>query len=644
MKRKGKKKTAEDEEELISNDWCFVCKEGGDTMRICDRKQCGKPYHPRCVQKDDSFLKKNDHWVCDWHTCFRCHRYSYCHCYTCPNSVCRRCLPAEDFAQVKGKYGFCDECLELAVLIERKEDIHNSDGEKVDFTDQDTVEGLFKEYYDIIKKERGIEARDVYAADESLKTKSEHQSESSSEEYNEEYDEEEDQISDYDGSEHAKKIKRICKEKRSEREKSTKNMFIGWASRSLIEFLTSIGKSTNEKLSQDDVTSIINEYVKEHKLLHQEKRNRVICDARLWSVFRRRTVNRCRVYELLEAHFAENHDESEQDELEYDSEDENAGIPCGRQRKLDSENKSSKMELEDSARLSCFASIIVENIKLVYLRKSLLGKLLEQPESFEEKVIGSYVRVKSVPYDRSKISYQLVQVEGVKRNSSGENNMQVVLQVSATPRDITIDQLSDADFFEEECEDLRQKMVSGQLKRPTVGDLQQKAKILHEDITNDLIKRELVVLEKCIDQANEKGWRHKYPSMSCYIMGYILDCISLIPDVHELQLDSNSGDITNGMNSDKGSPQSILQYNSSVPKNGWQDNKAYDHKFKDLESEKWCILGPDGEREDKCSLSALKGWSDRSPYAFKFKVWREDENEKKAISMQEAMSHAFPEK
>ncbi|KAL8520925.1 hypothetical protein ACS0TY_011469 [Phlomoides rotata] len=535
MKRKGKTKTVEVlNDEGKSDAWCFVCKEGGDTMRICDRKQCGKPYHPRCVQKDDSFLKKNDHWVCDWHTCFRCRRSSYRHCYTCPNSVCRRCLPAEDFAQVKGKYGFCDECLELAVLIERKEDIHNSDGEKVDFTDRDTVEGLFKEYYDIITKEKGIDARDVYAADESLKTESEHLSESSSEEYNEEYDEEEDQISDYDGSEHAKKIKRMRKEKRSGREKSapktamksSKNVFIGWASRSLIEFLTSIGKSTNEKLSQDDVASIINEYVNEHKLLHQEKRNRVICDARLWSVFRRRTINRCRVYELLEVHFAENHDESEQDELEYDPEDENAGIPCERQRKLDSENKSSKMELDDSARLSCFASIIVENIKLVYLRKSLLGELLEQPESFEEKVIGSYVRVKSIPCDRSKNSHQLVQVEGVKRTSSGENNMHVVLQVSATHRDITIDQLSDADFFEEECEDLRQKMVSGQLKRPTVGDLQQKAKILHEDITNDLIKRELVVLEKCIDQANEKGWRHKYPSMSCYIMGYILDCIS----------------------------------------------------------------------------------------------------------------------
>jgi hypothetical protein len=64
----------------------------------------------------------------------------------------------------------------------------------------------------------------------------------------------------------------------------------------------------------------------------------------------------------------------------------------------------------------CFASLVHDNIKLIYLRKSLVMDLLKQPETFEHKVIGCFVRVKNDPkyctYHRPKTMYQLGQVTG----------------------------------------------------------------------------------------------------------------------------------------------------------------------------------------------------------------------------------------
>ncbi|KZV48193.1 hypothetical protein F511_20326 [Dorcoceras hygrometricum] len=518
----GKPRTEKLIKELVAEDWCFLCKDGG-FLRICDYKQCLKSYHPTCVGKDDSFLDGGDHWACDWHTCFLCRRSVSRHCYTCPKAVCHRCLPTADFLQVKGTNGFCQHCLKLALLVEENKD-YDSDGKQVDFKDRETYEGLFKEYYLIIKESEGFELPHIYAAKDRDKARKQYKSGFESLEHDVDDDEDEEEVSDYDGSDHERTRKRKLKSAKKSYFKSNKKEFISWGSTNLIEFLGSIGKSTSEVLSQRDVTDIVNVYILEHKLLHPKKRKMVVCDERLRPLFGRRMISRNRIYDLLEDHFTENHQYLEETDLLYDIENTNESTYAVSklQRKFDEEIESTKNKRELSVPQSVFASITVDNVKLVYLKRSLLYELLKHPESFEEKVIGCFVRVKSDPYDYcTKNSHQLMQVKGIKSVSNGESNTEVVICFSAFPKEVHISILSDKGFSEEECADLRQKMLAGLLMKPTVGELQQKARDLHEDLTKHWINEELALLQKLIDQANEKGWRREYPFLVFTLFGYL---------------------------------------------------------------------------------------------------------------------------
>ncbi|KAK9062592.1 hypothetical protein SSX86_019780 [Deinandra increscens subsp. villosa] len=302
--------------------------------------------------------------------------------------------------------------------------------------------------------------------------------------------------------------------KHSRKLKSKKLEFVGWASKSLIEFLQSIGKDTGKELSQHNVTAIINDYVHNFNLLHPVKKKRVVCDERLHSLFGKKSIPRIKIHELLDSHFADNHDSSEDDHLNSSEEYEDVNISCKKKKfsNFDEKAPSHKKKTSD-ALLSCFAAIIPENIKLLYLKRSLVQELVKQPESFEGKLSGSYIRIKSDPMDFSqKNSHQLHPVTGVKIVPGiGGLPEEVLLEVPNMIKDIPICMLSDDDFTKEEVEDLCQRVRDGLLKRPTVVETEQKAQILHEDIIKHWIPRELVYLQNLIDRANEKGWRKEYP-------------------------------------------------------------------------------------------------------------------------------------
>lgn len=294
--------------------------------------------------------------------------------------------------------------------------------------------------------------------------------------------------------------------------KPKKIEFDGWGSKSLIEFLEAIGKESGKQLTQSELTAIVNEYVNKNNLLHPVKKKRVVCDKRLHYLFRKKWVPRIKISDFLEPHLAENHDESEDEHLSSSGEEEN-DVKTSRKRKASSLDKKVTHHIKQVPETpkSCFASIIPENIKLVYLKRSLVQEFLKDSESFEGKVVGSYVRIKSDPNDYSqKNSHQLLQVTGVRKSSEcGDVGAEIFLQVPNLIKEINISMLSDENFSKEECEDLLRRIKAGSVKRPTVVELQQKIQILHEDITKQWLVKELSLLQNLIDRANEKGWRRE---------------------------------------------------------------------------------------------------------------------------------------
>ncbi|KAK4853386.1 hypothetical protein QYF36_008394 [Acer negundo] len=467
----GGKKLKKLKKELVAEDWCFVCKDGG-SLRICDYRDCLKAYHPECVGKDDSLLESNDRWTC---------------------TVCRCCVNDAEFAVIRKNKGLCNCCLELAWLIEAKKDI-DSNGSKVDFHDRDTTEFLFYEYWEIIKEKEGLTSEQVITVYNRLKNDSDsHEHDEVKEGTCESDDESQLDIFNDDTD----RCKEIGKRKRMKgqhsamkrKAKSKRTEFIRWGSEPLLEFLASIGKDTSTEMSQYVVMDIITEYCRKNMLFDPEKAKKINFDARLQALLRRKSVNRNSLYNLLTPHLAENLEPSE-DELECGSKniDKDDLAPRKRQHRLSSTEKSNTKAEVVNVQKSCFASIVPKNIKLIYLRKSLIEELSKQLETFEDKVTGTFVRVKSDPYDYfQKNSHMLVQVTGVQKTSS--MNSEIVLQVSNMVKEVPIRKLSDDDFSEEECEDLCQRVKNGLLKRPTVVKLEQKARSLHEEITNHLLQK-----------------------------------------------------------------------------------------------------------------------------------------------------------
>ncbi|VAH07582.1 unnamed protein product [Triticum turgidum subsp. durum] len=500
-------------------DFCFVCKDGGH-LRLCDYRNCNKAYHPKCVEKDEDFLNSDEDFICGWHTCCICKGHSYYRCLCCPvKSVCYGCLREADFVQVGRRQtkGLCANCLRLGIMIENNIQT-DSDGERVDFSDRSTVEFLFKEYWEIIIKKEGLTLDNLQEAYASLNDGPDQMSDS--ENFPKVQDSSDD---DFLGNSDGGDAEPICPSNLNgtsnkvkpflKHAKSKKNVYVGWGSKELIGFLESIGKDTSKSLDQFGAAEVVKEYIRQKDLSQKDKKKHVICDEKLKKLFRKSKIKYNKIYSLLERHIAAN--DTSEDETFASSEDNSDSCMKKRTRTMTSGSGFTTLKGTSEINKRCFASLVCDNIKLIYLKKSLVVDLLKQPEAFENKVIGCFVRVKNDPkdysYHKPKAFYQIGQVTGIRKSSEEykvkDMSTDILLCVSSCWSEVKISMLSEEDFGEDECEDFRLFVQKENSKRLTVAELEEKARSVHRDIVTHWIDKELKRLDNLIELANEKGWR-----------------------------------------------------------------------------------------------------------------------------------------
>ncbi|XP_051146402.1 zinc finger CCCH domain-containing protein 19-like [Andrographis paniculata] len=516
------------------DDVCFICFDGGELV-LCDRRGCPKAYHPSCVDRDEAFFRSKGRWNCGWHICTNCQKNARYMCYTCPFSLCKSCTKDKVILCVRGNKGFCETCMKTVMLIENNEQGNNK--AEIDFDDRSSWEFLFKDYYTELKAKFSLTSVEIIEAKNPWKGAN--TPAPNKQQLHEAHTDANDGRSGSDNSvENAEPIR----PKRRKIRKQPKSLIrgeelvsppvadvdkaivlsgnSGWASRELLEFVSHMKNGDTSVLSQFDVQALLLEYIKGNKLRDPRRKSQIICDARLENLFGKPRVGHFEMLKLLESHFLirdEQNDsiqgsvvETENNQLDIDG---NAGpLTKGvKDKKRKSRKKSGNREPQSN--VDDYAAIDMHNIGLIYLRRKLMEDLLEDAETFHDKVVGTFVRIRISGSAQKQDMYRLVQVVGTSKRKDpykiGKKITDIVLEILNLDKTelISIDAFSNQDFSEEECKRLRQSIRCGLISRLTVGEILDKSMELHAARVNDWLESETMRLSHLRDRASDLGRR-----------------------------------------------------------------------------------------------------------------------------------------
>ncbi|CAH8365067.1 unnamed protein product [Eruca vesicaria subsp. sativa] len=421
-----------------------------------------------------------------------------------------------------------------------------------------------------------------------------------------------------------------------------------WGSRNLIEFLESLGRDITNKISENDVTTVITKYIRENHLMSKKRKIKtktvVACDERLRLLFERREISIVKLPDLVAKLFNE-------------------------KQRLSSSDEMGEQVVQKPA-------IVRDDIKILYLRKSLVQELAKSFETFESKVVGGFVRIMN--------PYQLVQVTGVKEGNPVDGHLLQVTNYSYHLEDVTFSLLSDDDFSQEECEELHQRIKNGFVKRFTVVDMEEKVRSLHEDVTkhsrllhevpevvaeelepervNDDKKTENDFIEPNNDASFEAHQCDKEQELSDTTVSSNQE--TLLDGENQPTLTASAGDKdlngevlqhpANGTTQNKCStseaevivleaqpnPIEIIQL-SDDDDDAVKDKNNRDDKHCDPTKVLWFYELPKGQTHGPFSITALKKWNEDEYFTEipDFKVWMRGESAESAVSLTKLLSY-----
>ncbi|KAL3621294.1 hypothetical protein CASFOL_036206 [Castilleja foliolosa] len=507
----------------VGEDVCFICFDGGELV-LCDRRGCPKAYHPSCVNRDEAFFRSKGRWNCGWHLCSICEKNARYMCYTCTYSLCKSCTKDAAIFSVRGNKGFCETCIRTVKLIENNEQGNNDS--KVDFDDKNSWEYLFKDYYIELKAKLSLssdeieEAKNPWKGADMLSGPSKQESDAND---------------GGSGSDDSSENLETVRPKRRKLKRQSKRLSRGgesvrtgkkavsatdnseWASKELLEFVSHMNAGDTSYLSQFDVQALLLEYIKRNKLRDPRRKSQIICDARLQNLFGKPRVGHFEMLKLLESHFLvreeQNDDvqgsvvDTENNQLATDGNADSTRSVKDKKRKSRKKNGGPQSNLED------YAAIDMHNIGLIYLRRKLMEDLLEDAEMFQDKVIGTFVRIRISGSNQKQDLYRLVPVVGTsvaaepyKIGKTSTDTAVEILNLDKTEI-ITIDTISNQEFTEEECKRLRQSIKCGLIRRMTVGDILDKTMEIQTARVNDWLESEVLRLSHLRDRASDLGRR-----------------------------------------------------------------------------------------------------------------------------------------
>lgn len=197
-----------------------------------------------------------------------------------------------------------------------------------------------------------------------------------------------------------------------------------WATKELLEFVARMKNGDTSVLSPFDIQSLLLEYIKRNNLRDPRQKSRIICDSMLVSLFGKARVGHFEMLKLLESHILIQENSAPAhavmggliDAVSVQTEsDANNGSQHNDKRR-----RTCKKDYNGGAKISPhnYAAIDVHNIKLIYLKRTLMEDLIGEDDKFHEKVVGSIVRIRIPGSDEKKDIYRLVQVIGISLYTS----------------------------------------------------------------------------------------------------------------------------------------------------------------------------------------------------------------------------------